>query len=193
MLKHETADGTAVERSDYRESEGTVTFFGDVLTRTVLIPLIGDSEPENSEEFTVTISNPVSPMPSRFPVLEGGKIIGPVYLPLAIAGTGSAQVTIIDGSSPSEGEAEPWADITSDNPDPFLRDRVKMTARVVNGPEGTPTYRWQRLLNRGWVTRQVTGDSMTVRFSSPGTRTYRVIAIYPGEPEITSNPFSLTW
>ena len=74
-----------------------------------------------------------------------------------------------------------------------LRYRVKMTARVVNGPEGTPTYRWQRLLNRGWVTRQVTGDSMTVRFSSPGTRTYRVIAIYPGEPEITSNPFSLTW
>ena len=120
VVEYETADGTAVEGSDYRESEGVITFFGDELTRTVLIPLIGDSEPENSEEFTVTISNPVSPIPSRFPVLEGGKIIGPVYLPLAIAGTGSAQVTIIDGSSPSEDEAEPWADITSDNPDRSL-------------------------------------------------------------------------
>lgn len=51
-----TADGSAtVAGNDYEQSAGTLTFDGtDAETRTIRVPVIGDTTPEATETLTVT-------------------------------------------------------------------------------------------------------------------------------------------
>lgn len=53
-----TSNGTATAGSDYQATSGTVSFAIGQAVQTITIPLIGDGIAENSETFTVTLSNP---------------------------------------------------------------------------------------------------------------------------------------
>ncbi len=54
----DTADGSAVEDSDYLGLTGQVSFAPGDTSETISVPLIGDEVPENNETLTVTLSNP---------------------------------------------------------------------------------------------------------------------------------------
>ena len=83
--------------------------------------------------------------------------------------------------------------ISADNLAPVLGDRVKMTAEVVNPPDGNPRYQWQRQLSSGWRNVSNNRKTASVKFDSAGTRTYRVKVTYSGRDPVTSQPISLTW
>ena len=56
-----TSDGTANSGSDYAATTGTVTFApGDPATKTVTVPVNGDTVDETNEDFHVTLSSPVN-------------------------------------------------------------------------------------------------------------------------------------
>lgn len=57
-VTYSTADGTATDGADYTGvSGGTVTFLDGELTATATIALLGDTDDEGDEDFTVTIDN----------------------------------------------------------------------------------------------------------------------------------------
>ena len=55
-----TQDGTATAGSDYTTVKGTVTFAPGSTTRTVSVPIIGDTTLESNENFLLLLSNPVN-------------------------------------------------------------------------------------------------------------------------------------
>ncbi|HEX6163369.1 MAG TPA: Calx-beta domain-containing protein, partial [Vicinamibacterales bacterium] len=57
-VAYATADGTATAGSDYTAVSGSLTFAPGQVLRTISVPVIGDTNIESSETFTVTISNP---------------------------------------------------------------------------------------------------------------------------------------
>ena len=57
-VRYATADGTAVNRADYRARSGTVSFRRGEATATVTISLTNDRVKESDETFTVTLSQP---------------------------------------------------------------------------------------------------------------------------------------
>src|SRR5262249_30355564 len=60
-IHYATSDGTALDGSDYTGDSNTLTFTPTGgLTQTIYISLTDDSLDENSENFTVTLSNPSS-------------------------------------------------------------------------------------------------------------------------------------
>src|SRR5207253_8617271 len=68
-----TADGTASAGSDYVAHSGQVSFAPGETSHTVSIPIIGDTTPEASETFTVTLSNPVNATLTRSEERRVGK------------------------------------------------------------------------------------------------------------------------
>ena len=62
----ETADGSATAPADYQSVNGTLTFPSGVTTRTITVPVNGDSAPESGDEshfaesFFVNLSNPTN-------------------------------------------------------------------------------------------------------------------------------------
>ncbi|MBK8039226.1 MAG: hypothetical protein IPK22_19145 [Verrucomicrobiaceae bacterium] len=56
-VNYETTDATAVAAEDYTATSGMVTFPANVLTRTVSVPIINDSEGELDETFYLNLSN----------------------------------------------------------------------------------------------------------------------------------------
>ena len=54
-----TSDGTATAGDDYTPVNGTVTFPAGITSRTVLVPIIDDGEPEPTENFALNLSNAV--------------------------------------------------------------------------------------------------------------------------------------
>ena len=57
-VDYATSDGTAQAGSDYTETSGTLTFAAGVTEQTVAVPVLDDSHDEESETFTLTLSNP---------------------------------------------------------------------------------------------------------------------------------------
>jgi hypothetical protein len=55
-----TQDGTATAGSDYTTVKGTVTFAPGSTTRTVSVPITGDTTLEPNENFLLLLSNPVN-------------------------------------------------------------------------------------------------------------------------------------
>jgi hypothetical protein len=55
-VAYTTKDGTARGGSDYLASSGSVTFLTGETTKTIVVPILGDTEPEGDETFTVQIS-----------------------------------------------------------------------------------------------------------------------------------------
>jgi hypothetical protein len=57
-VEYQTSNGTAVAGEDYSAASGTVVFFPGQTSRTLLVTLLPDDDPENDESFNVTLSNP---------------------------------------------------------------------------------------------------------------------------------------
>lgn len=53
-----TANGSATEPSDYTSENGTLTFPPGVTTRTISVPINGDTNAEGTENFFVNLTNP---------------------------------------------------------------------------------------------------------------------------------------
>ncbi len=58
-VDYATADGTAAAPGDYTELNGTLTFLNGETSKTVTLTLTNDTTWEPSEDFTLTLSNPV--------------------------------------------------------------------------------------------------------------------------------------
>jgi hypothetical protein len=54
-----TKDGTATAGSDYTSGSGTLSFAPGETTKTITLPVLGDTATEPDETFTVELSNPV--------------------------------------------------------------------------------------------------------------------------------------
>ena len=96
-------------------------------------------------------------------------------------------------SRESVSEPDPSVSVSVDGATPEMGVWIVMRAQIENPPDGTPSYQWQRQKASGWSDVRSDGDTKRLRFTSPGTRTYRVIVSYPGGESTTSAPFSLTW
>ncbi|MDB5695138.1 MAG: hypothetical protein JWN21_681, partial [Sphingomonas bacterium] len=57
-VDYTTANGTALAASDYVATSGQVSFAAGETSKTVAVPVIGDTRTESSEAFTLTLANP---------------------------------------------------------------------------------------------------------------------------------------
>ena len=64
-VNYATADGTATAGSDYTAVSGVVTFAAGQTSRTVSVPVLGDTVPEPDETFYLALTNPVGATLSR--------------------------------------------------------------------------------------------------------------------------------
>ena len=58
-LNYATSNGTAVAPGDYTATSGSLSFTGTTTTRTISVPIVGDTASEATETFTVTLSGAV--------------------------------------------------------------------------------------------------------------------------------------
>lgn len=56
-VDYTTADGTAIAGSDYQTAAGTITFAPGETSKSVPITIVGDTQPEQDEQFIVVFSN----------------------------------------------------------------------------------------------------------------------------------------
>jgi Calx-beta domain/RTX calcium-binding nonapeptide repeat (4 copies) len=59
-VAYATANGTATAGSDYTATSGTLVFAPGQTSKTVAVPIVGDTAFESDETFTLTLSNPVN-------------------------------------------------------------------------------------------------------------------------------------
>ncbi len=59
-VNYATVDGTATAPADYTSLSGTLTFNPGVLTRTIAVPVVGDTRDEFDETFVVALSSPAN-------------------------------------------------------------------------------------------------------------------------------------
>jgi Calx-beta domain/PASTA domain len=57
-VNYSTADGTAVAGADYTAAAGAITFAPGETTKTVAVPVVGETAFEGTETFAVNLSNP---------------------------------------------------------------------------------------------------------------------------------------
>ena len=89
-----TADGTAISSVDYVGGSGLVTFAPGITEQTIIVEIIGDSDPEATESFNVTLINPLNAtladdtgegaildneIPSSTPPVNNIQFIGPLF------------------------------------------------------------------------------------------------------------------
>ena len=59
-VRYATANGTATAGSDYTAVSGTLTFAPGQLTRTIAVPVLGDTVVEPNETFIVNLTSPTN-------------------------------------------------------------------------------------------------------------------------------------
>lgn len=59
-VNYATADGTATQPADYTSASGTLTFTPGQTTRTITVPVIGETVPEANETFFVNLSGAIN-------------------------------------------------------------------------------------------------------------------------------------
>ncbi|MGH3714496.1 MAG: Calx-beta domain-containing protein [Micromonosporaceae bacterium] len=116
-VEYATVDGSATAGLDYQAKSGTVTFNKRETSKTIQVPIIGDTIDEPDETFTVVLSQPSKDL-----------IIGD--------GTGQATISDDDLAPPTPTQADLAIQLT-DSPDPIgLGAELTYTAHVVNhGPD----------------------------------------------------------
>lgn len=120
-VDYATADGSAVAGADYTSTSGTLTFAAGEVTKSIVVPVIGDSVHEDTETFTVAISN-----------AAGGAGLGTPQ---------SATVTVVDDDANGNGTGSgPDLQSTPSNPNPSgsqtaptdkTAPRLTLTAKAV--------------------------------------------------------------
>ena len=69
-LDYQTGGGTASQPQDYVRTSGTLTFEAGETTKTITVPVVGDTVPERDEYFQVVLS-----APDRRPLLRGTGLV----------------------------------------------------------------------------------------------------------------------
>jgi chitinase len=92
-VHYATADGSAVAGSDYFSTSGTLTFIGAQTSQTVTVLVLGDSQPDPNETFTLNLSGPVNATIARFQATA--TIVSSVQLPSLTVG----DITVTNGAS----------------------------------------------------------------------------------------------
>lgn len=78
-VEYETVDDTATGGSDYTTTSGTLTFAAGETTKKITVEVIGDTDCEDDETFTVELSNPL-PACVTFFDLSGSANVGVVTI-----------------------------------------------------------------------------------------------------------------
>jgi Calx-beta domain len=58
-VQYATGDGTATAPSDYAAANGSLTFVPGETSKTIVVSVVGDTDVEQDESFSITLSNPV--------------------------------------------------------------------------------------------------------------------------------------
>jgi hypothetical protein len=116
LANFSTANGTALANSDYTPVSGTLTFSPGQTTKSITVPIFGDTSVESNETFVVNLSNPTN---ATIADGQGQAII--VNDDSASTPTSGAVVWVEDnlpsGTTPG-GENESWSWVGA-NPPPF--------------------------------------------------------------------------
>lgn len=91
-VSYATADGTALAGEDYVAVSGTLTFATGELSKGVVVPVNGDTTPEDDETFTLNLTNPVSATITK---AQGEGIITDDDSPLSLS---ISDVTLAEGN-----------------------------------------------------------------------------------------------
>jgi hypothetical protein len=59
-VNYTTANGSAKAGQDYQTTKGTLTFSPGEITKTIIVPIVGDTESESAEKFKLKLSNPTN-------------------------------------------------------------------------------------------------------------------------------------
>ncbi|MEM9214706.1 MAG: putative Ig domain-containing protein [Cyanobacteria bacterium P01_F01_bin.150] len=59
-VEYQTIEGTAKNNSDYTSVSGTLTFAPGEVSKTIEVPIKGDTIPEAREQFEITLTNPIN-------------------------------------------------------------------------------------------------------------------------------------
>ncbi len=59
-MNYATQNGTAIAGADFDAIQGTLTFARGQLSRTITVPILGDTLDESTEQFFIRLSNPSS-------------------------------------------------------------------------------------------------------------------------------------
>ena len=147
-VDYATADGTATEGSDYTAKSGPLTFTpADYADKTFTVQTTQDILSEDSEDFTVTISNPSGgggPTPS----LDSSKtsvttsitdndraVLSPSDPPSAI----DIELSV-DPDNVNEGDGETTFTVTATNKDGMTRSEAVTVQLALGGTAGSPDY-----------------------------------------------------
>ena len=106
-VNYATADGTATQPADYTSTSGTLTFAPGQTTRTIAVPVIGETVPEANETFFVNLSGATNATISDnqgIGTINNDDVpvaVDPVFIPGATVGSAYSQaVTASGGTAP---------------------------------------------------------------------------------------------
>lgn len=86
-VTYATADGSAIAGNDYTATGGSLVFGVNEITKTISIPILGDTVDESDETFTVILSNPIN-----------AELIDAVGLGAIVDDDGLSSLTIADAT-----------------------------------------------------------------------------------------------
>ena len=144
-VTYTTANGTASSGSDYTEESGSLIYQDGETSKTIVIPILEDSDFEGDETFTVTLSNPT-----------GGATIG----------TGQTTVTIIDNDVLTPGVLALSVASVSVSEEAGL---VALTVQRTGGADGEVTVDYTTLQGSAIAGTDYTTTTGTLTFADGDT------------------------
>ena len=92
-VEYHTADGTAQAPADYTATTGTLTFAPGVTSRTVNVPVIGDTLDESDETFTFALAAPTGA------TVQGGAATGIIQDDDALPSLSVIDASVVEGGA----------------------------------------------------------------------------------------------
>ncbi len=102
VLNYTVTNGTATSPSDYQATSGQVTIPAGQNTANITVAVVGDVISEANETFTVTISNPATPVPVRAVLVKDtavGTIVNDDMANFSFGGPNNGDVSGVEGNT----------------------------------------------------------------------------------------------
>ena len=161
-VHYATASGTATAGDDFAASSGTLTFLRGQATKTIAVSVIGDTQPEPDEHFSIRLSDPTN----------------------AEMATESATVTILDDDRKGHPALRVIDQSVPEGNSGTTHAQVTVT---LTPPSQTAvTVRWATVSGTATAGRDFASDSGTLTFhKGQATKTITVSVIGDTQPEST--------
>ncbi len=124
-VNYATSDGSAIAGVDYTAASGQLSFAANATSRTITVPIIGDTIDEPNETFTVTLSTPVNA------TIANGQATGTIVDNDATPSIRISDVTVTEGDA---GTLDATLNVTLSNP-----SSTPITVTYRSGTTGTAT------------------------------------------------------